>query len=148
MTRILVAPVYRHPRQQENATPPAIGMRDGNGGAGWRWTGGALRFRMWAAWRHRQACAPIAQLDRVLPSEGRGRRFESCWARQLARPVESLHGPFCIRDFGCHSILLVLSPLSSRSVPPRRLSSIHAPLPGHTARDCRLTEIMSGVLAP
>ena len=26
--------------------------------------------------------APIAQLDRVLPSEGRGRTFESCWVRQ------------------------------------------------------------------
>ena len=27
--------------------------------------------------------APVAQLDRVLPSEGRGRTFESCRARQL-----------------------------------------------------------------
>ena len=26
--------------------------------------------------------APIAQMDRVLPSEGRGRGFESRWARQ------------------------------------------------------------------
>lgn len=26
--------------------------------------------------------APIAQLDRVPPSEGGGRTFESCWARQ------------------------------------------------------------------
>ena len=26
-------------------------------------------------------CAPIAQMDRVLPSEGRGRGFESRWAR-------------------------------------------------------------------
>ena len=26
--------------------------------------------------------APVAQLDRVLPSEGRGHRFESCRARQ------------------------------------------------------------------
>ncbi len=27
--------------------------------------------------------APVAQLDRVLPSEGRGHRFESCRARQI-----------------------------------------------------------------
>ena len=27
--------------------------------------------------------APVAQLDRVLPSEGRGHRFESCRARQF-----------------------------------------------------------------
>ena len=26
--------------------------------------------------------APVAQLDRVLPSEGRGHRFESCRVRQ------------------------------------------------------------------
>ena len=29
--------------------------------------------------------APVAQLDRVLPSEGRGRRFESCQARHPSR---------------------------------------------------------------
>ena len=29
--------------------------------------------------------APVAQLDRVLPSEGRGRRFESCRARQIRK---------------------------------------------------------------
>lgn len=29
-----------------------------------------------------QHSAPIAQLDRVLPSEGKGRTFESCWVRQ------------------------------------------------------------------
>ncbi len=27
--------------------------------------------------------APIAQLDRALPSEGRGHRFESCWVRHI-----------------------------------------------------------------
>ena len=31
----------------------------------------------------RQANAPVAQLDRVLPSEGRGHRFESCRVRHL-----------------------------------------------------------------
>ena len=29
------------------------------------------------------AKAPIAQLDRVLPSEGRGRTFESCWVHHF-----------------------------------------------------------------
>jgi hypothetical protein len=29
--------------------------------------------------------APVAQLDRVLPSEGRGHRFESCRARHFLR---------------------------------------------------------------
>ena len=31
---------------------------------------------------YRQLQAPIAQLDRALPSEGRGRTFESFWVRQ------------------------------------------------------------------
>ena len=30
--------------------------------------------------------APIAQLDRVLVSETKGRRFDSCWARHLPMP--------------------------------------------------------------
>jgi hypothetical protein len=29
--------------------------------------------------------APVAQLDRALPSEGKGHRFESCRVRQLPR---------------------------------------------------------------
>ena len=33
--------------------------------------------------------APVAQLDRVLPSEGRGHRFESCRARQKTQRVPS-----------------------------------------------------------
>jgi hypothetical protein len=37
--------------------------------------------------------APVAQLDRVLPSEGRGHRFESCRARQqtIVVVLKSLH---------------------------------------------------------
>jgi hypothetical protein len=31
--------------------------------------------------------APVAQLDRALPSEGRGHRFESCRARQSNQPL-------------------------------------------------------------
>ena len=31
--------------------------------------------------------APIAQLDRVLVSEAKGRRFESCWAHQSGMKV-------------------------------------------------------------
>jgi hypothetical protein len=34
--------------------------------------------------------APVAQLDRVLPSEGRGRGFESRWARQLQKRANFL----------------------------------------------------------
>ena len=33
--------------------------------------------------------APVAQLDRALPSEGRGHRFESCRVRQLRTRVHS-----------------------------------------------------------
>jgi hypothetical protein len=40
----------------------------------------ASRFSVGRATRLNQA--PVAQLDRVLPSEGRGHRFESCRARQ------------------------------------------------------------------
>gem|GEM_PF-4992896 len=33
---------------------------------------------------NRSRPAPIAQLDRALPSEGRGQRFESSWVRQIS----------------------------------------------------------------
>ena len=33
--------------------------------------------------RYQPLKAPIAQLDRALPSEGRGRRFESCWVHHF-----------------------------------------------------------------
>src|SRR5207302_2524544 len=36
--------------------------------------------------------APVAQLDRALPSEGRGHRFESCRARQSRRGPFRTHG--------------------------------------------------------
>ena len=39
--------------------------------------------------RHLQSqYAPVAQLDRVLPSEGRGHRFESCRARHLINSLQ------------------------------------------------------------
>ena len=37
-----------------------------------------------------RAQAPIAQLDRALPSEGRGRRFESYWVRHFAFVAENV----------------------------------------------------------
>ena len=40
----------------------------------------------------RHSLAPVAQLDRVLPSEGRGRTFESSRARQLL-PLGMAHQP-------------------------------------------------------
>src|SRR5579862_3930832 len=36
--------------------------------------------------------APVAQLDRVLPSEGRGHRFESCRVRQFSLASEARLG--------------------------------------------------------
>ena len=51
------------------------------------------RFRV----QSRSHKAPVAQLDRVLPSEGRGRKFESCRARQVqARPLSEGPSSFCI----------------------------------------------------
>ena len=41
--------------------------------------------------------APVAQLDRVLPSEGRGRTFESCRARHI------------IKDLGRHLVAFFLT---------------------------------------
>src|SRR6266481_9805578 len=38
--------------------------------------------------------APVAQLDRALPSEGRGHRFESCRARQLFQSLNE-RAPTC-----------------------------------------------------
>ena len=40
--------------------------------------------------RLQQKSAPVAQLDRVLPSEGRGHRFESCRARHYNQQVMKL----------------------------------------------------------
>ena len=46
--------------------------------------------------------APIAQLDRVLPSEGRGRTFESCWVRHSLSSSVSKHGcQLCARHRWC-----------------------------------------------
>ena len=45
----------------------------------------------------RENNAPVAQLDRVLPSEGRGRRFKSCRARHTKNAtlaVAFLYGVF------------------------------------------------------
>ncbi len=67
------ATVYRHPRRLENGgTPPMVGRRAGQRPA-WR-----LGCRPLGATPGR---APVAQLDRVLASEAKGRRFESCRAR-------------------------------------------------------------------
>ena len=49
-----------------------------------------IRFRGFAGYNDPQA--PVAQLDRVLPSEGRGREFESRRARQLFLLNNGLRG--------------------------------------------------------
>jgi hypothetical protein len=51
--------------------------------------------------------APVAQLDRVLPSEGRGHRFESCRARQfkayrLVRCKDGRDACLVVRYAGSH----------------------------------------------
>src|SRR5512143_381339 len=64
--------------------------------------------RMDATWQNRYASrllAPVAQLDRVLPSEGRGRAFESRRARQFSghNQLQSLVPPgFNLRLAGLH----------------------------------------------
>ena len=42
-----------------------------------------LALRNWCKLLKRLGSTPIAQLDRVLPSEGRGLRFESSWVRHF-----------------------------------------------------------------
>jgi hypothetical protein len=46
------------------------------------------------------APAPVAQLDRALPSEGRGQRFESSRVRQLS---------IWLRSLGCLAFSLMLA---------------------------------------
>ncbi len=41
----------------------------------------ALQLGNIAKYRYISPCAPVAQLDRVLPSEGKGRTFESSRVR-------------------------------------------------------------------
>ena len=55
--------------------------------------------------------APIAQLDRALPSEGKGRTFETCWSHQIIEKIDT-----CLPGFACGS--LIVSPLSARHLKP------------------------------
>src|SRR6185312_3828463 len=41
--------------------------------------------------------APVAQLDRALPSEGKGHTFESCRVRQLSQQLSTLFAVFQFR---------------------------------------------------
>src|SRR5690554_5375322 len=82
------------------------GGKVGNGMPGW--TARAYAVTILAAsrgperpmYKRDQYKAPVAQLDRVLPSEGRGRRFKSCRARQKhqrKRPLSRLlRWPFLV----------------------------------------------------
>ena len=53
--------------------------------------------------------APIAQLDRALPSEGRGQRFESSWVRQFFNDLSMTHQscPQEAHKMGCETCVLV-----------------------------------------
>ena len=62
--------------------------------------------------------ALVAQLDRVLPSEGRGRTFESCRARQQIKKDRSLPGGLsfcaeCVRKVVCCGVPNTTSPAFS-----------------------------------
>ena len=48
------------------------------------------RFASGPAIRYDALAAPVAQLDRALPSEGKGHRFESCRVRQLNQQFSTL----------------------------------------------------------
>ena len=56
-------------------------MANGNGANGkWLGSGGARAYNS-NRWWQGPPVAPVAQLDRALPSEGRGQRFESSRVR-------------------------------------------------------------------
>ena len=44
---------------------------------------GRLPFALRVRFGYHEKHGPVAQLDRALPSEGRGRTFESCRVRQF-----------------------------------------------------------------
>ncbi len=49
-------------------------------------------WRNAACTANRRLHAPVAQLDRALPSEGRGHRFESCRVRQSSQTLIEIGG--------------------------------------------------------
>lgn len=57
-----------------------------------RWADGRRQPRC-VSWRR---TASVAQLDRVLPSEGRGRGFESRRVRHTRKGLRENAGPFCL----------------------------------------------------
>jgi hypothetical protein len=65
-----------------------------------------------------EANAPVAQLDRALPSEGKGHTFESCRVRQIP-PLRNKDGhlsPLLILIAGARSIGLCLLMRAPRSI--------------------------------
>ena len=75
--------------------------------------------------------APVAQLDRVLPSEGRGHTFESCRARHKIKDLGHFRVAF-FAPYGIHTeIRLSATPVRS---PPRRPISWPATPPGKVTR--------------
>ncbi len=74
-----------------------------------------IRFRS-ATSLPRSRSAPVAQLDRALPSEGRGHRFESCRVHQPPKPQPPPH----IRSTGARARAVPNSPRSSSAPAARR----------------------------
>jgi hypothetical protein len=73
------------------------------------------------------AAAPVAQLDRVLDSESKGRRFESCRARHIRTELRAVFADSSeLREIAC--LRVALSPMmritwsstSTRSITARK----------------------------
>lgn len=69
--------------------------------------------------------APVAQLDRVLPSEGRGHRFESCRVRQLPLNLLLLRtsnpADCCYNEFSVAAVSVAITASATRAmVEPER----------------------------
>ena len=93
--------------------------------------------------RQQQASAPVAQLDRVLPSEGRGHRFESCRARHYNQPVikPSVWRIAFVFDKKCNKSALKKGTLTSHRLflPRVKAKCLAPPLLACTAKSGRLT---------
>ena len=121
----------------------------------WRWTGAnknailagsrldgstgrcvAERLRSLRSSAVNRPRAPVAQLDRVLPSEGRGRTFESCRARQLSVRNSAVPGPLLVVAGRSSSV----SPKSTTHSLPCGLGNIHADTRTARTRDHRCSK--------
>ena len=92
--------------------------------AGHRQPATSLRLARLPPVARRAFSAPVAQLDRALPSEGRGHRFESCRVRQLFCLVRS--GPALFRSTLRHRAARH-SGVAARGIVLPRVPALRAP---------------------